>query len=147
MKRLALLIACFATLATTSCSFMQSAASSDPVAQATGQACGTAVQGLYSSYHNSGTIDLSNANNLNNALALATAYSTLKQHKGDQAYRKAFTTGLIASSAGLITQANASAFVDKLLATSGLANLNTEKVTQTAATAAAVISLLKVLGK
>ena len=145
MKRLALLIACFATLATTSCSFMQSAASSNTVAQASGQACGTAVQGLYSSYHNTGTIDLSNANNLNNALTLATAYTSLKQNKDNQAYRKAFTNGLIASSAGLITSANASAFIDKLLASSGLSNINTQNITQTAATAAAVITLLNAL--
>lgn len=145
MKRLGLLIVCFATLALTSCDAIQSAASSNTVAQASGQACGTAVQGLYSSYKNTGTIDLTNTNNFNNALALATAYTNLKQNKGNEAYRKSFTTGLILSSAGLITQANATQFVDKLLATAGLGNINTQNVAQTAATAAAIITLLNTL--
>ena len=55
---------CFATLALTSCSAIQSAASSDTVASATGQSCGTAVQGLYSAYKRTGTIDLTNTTNL-----------------------------------------------------------------------------------
>lgn len=145
MKRLGILMMCFAALTLTSCSLFQSAASSNTVASASGQACGTAMQGLYSSYQNTGKVDLTNATNLNNALALATAYTSLKQNKDDQNYRKAFTAGLIASSAGLITSQNATAFVDKLLASSGLANLNTQNITQTAATAAAIISLINAL--
>ena len=136
---------CFAALVMSSCGAMQSAASSNAVAQASGQACGTAVQGLYSAYHNTGKVDLTNATNLNNALALATCYTNLKQNKNDQNYRKAFTTGLIASSAGLINSQNATAFVDKLLASTGLTNINTQNVAQTAATAAAVITLLNAL--
>lgn len=136
---------CFAALAMTSCSALSSAASSNTVASASGQACGVAVQNLYSAYHNTGKVDLTNANNLNNALALATCYTNLKQNKDDQSYRKAFTSGLIASSAGLITSANASAFVDKLLATAGLSNINTQNIAQTATTAATIISLLKTL--
>ena len=136
---------CFAAMVMTSCSMMQSAASSNTVANASGRTCGAAVQGLYSAYRNTGKVDLTNANNLNNALALATCYTNLKQNKDDQAYRKAFTSGLIASSAGLITSQNASAFVDKLLASAGLANINTQNITQTAATAAAIISLFNAL--
>lgn len=136
---------CFAALAMTSCSLVQSAASSNTVAQASGQTCGTAVQGLYGAYRNTGTVDLTNATNFNNALALATAYTNLKQNKDNAAYRKAFTNGLILSSAGLITQANATKFVDGLLATAGLGNINTQNVAQTAATAAAIITLLKTL--
>lgn len=136
---------CFAALAMSSCSLMQSAASSNTVAQASGQTCGTAVQGLYGSYKNTGTVDLTNPTNFNNALALATAYSNLKQNKDNSEYRKAFTNGLILSSAGLITQANATKFVDGLLATTGLGNINTQNVAQTAATAAAIITLLKTL--
>ncbi len=136
---------CVATLAMTSCGLMQSAASSNTVAQASGQACGTAVQQLYRSYKNTGTIDLTNATNLNNALALATAYTNLNQNKSNSDYRKAFTTGLIASSAGLITSANATAWVDKLLASTGLKNVNAQTITQTAATASAIITLLNAL--
>ena len=69
----------------------------------------------------------------------------LKQNKDNTAYRKAFTTGLIASSAGLITSANAGTFVDKLLASSGLGNINTQNITQTAATVAAIVTLLNAL--
>lgn len=136
---------CIATLALTSCGVASSAASSNTVAKASGQTCGTAVQGLYKSYKNSGTIDLTNSTNINNALALATAYTNLKNNKSDSNYRKAFTNGLIASSAGLITSANATQFVDKLLATSGLSGLNTQNITQTASTAAAIVNLMKVL--
>ena len=142
MKHFSIIIACFATMALTACSAMSSAASSNTVASATGQACGTAVQGLYK---NTGTIDLTNTNTLNNALALATAYTNLKQNKDNSNYRKAFTSGLIASSAGLITQATASGFVDKLLASSGLSNINTQNITQTAATVAAIVTLLNAL--
>lgn len=136
---------CIATVAMTSCSSIQSAASSDTVASATGKSCGSAVQGLYGSYKRTGTIDLTNSTNLNNALALATAYTNLKNNRNNSTYRKAFTSGLISSSAGLITSANATTFVDKMLSTAGLSNINTQTVAQTAATASTIISLLNVL--
>ena len=145
MKRLSVFLVCFATLAMTSCSLFNAAASSNSVAKASGQSCGSAVQGLYGAYRSSGNIDLTNATNLNNALALATSYANLKQNKDNPEYRQAFTSGLIASSAGLITSANASAFVDKLLASSGLANINSQNIAQTASTAVAIVNLLKVI--
>ena len=145
MKRLGLLLVCVATLAMTSCGMMQSAAGSNVAAQATGQACGTAVQGLYSSYKNTGKVDLTVGNNLTNALALATAYTELQNNKGNAAYRKAFTAGLIASSAGLITSANAGSFVDKLMASVGLNNVTADRVAQTASTVSAIITLLNAL--
>ena len=145
MKRLGILLMCIATLAMTSCSSIQSAASSNTVANASGKSCGVAVQSLYKAYKSSGTIDLTNTNNLNNALALATAYTNLKQNSGNSNYRKAFTTGLIASSAGLITSSNAATFVDKMLATAGLSNINTQNIAQTAATASAIVTLLNTL--
>ena len=147
MKRLSVLLVCFATLALTSCSLFNAASSSNTVAKASGQTCGTAVQGLYGAYRSTGNIDLSNATNLNNALALATSYANLKQNKDNADYRQAFTSGLIASSAGLITSANATAFVDKLLATSGLANVNSQNIAQTASTAVAIVNLLKVVNQ
>ena len=96
---------------------------------------------------NTGNIDLSNPTTLNNALALATSYANLKQNKDNADYRKAFTAGLIASSAGLITSANATAFVDRLLATSGLSNINSQNIAQTASTAIAIANLLKVVNQ
>lgn len=138
---------CVATLALTSCGMMQSAAGSNSAAQATGTACGTAVQGLYSSYKNTGKVDLTVGNNLTNALAVATAYSELQNNKDNAAYRKAFTTGLIASSAGLITSANANSFVDKLMNSVGLSNVTADKISQTATTAAAIVTLLNALNQ
>lgn len=145
MKRLAILMMCVATVAMTSCSVLNSASSSNAVATASGKTCGAAVQGLYSAYKSSGTIDLSNSTNLSNALALATAYTGLKNNKSDSDYRKAFTSGVIASSAGLVTQSNATTFVDQLLSTSSLGNINSQKVAQTASTASAIITLLNTL--
>lgn len=138
---------CVASLAMTSCSLMQSTAATNVAGQATGQACGTAVQGLYSSYKNTGKVDLTYGNNLTNALALATAYTELQNNKGNAAYRKSFTSGLIASSAGLITSANAGSFVDKLMSSVGLSNVTADKVTQTAATVAAIVTLLNALNQ
>ena len=145
MKRLGLLMMCFAALAMTSCSSLQKAASSNTVANAAGKNCGVAVQNLYKSYKSAGTIDLTNTTTLNSALALATAYTGLKQNVNNSDYRKAFTSGLIASSAGLITSTNAAAFVDKMLATAGLSNINTQNIAQTAATAAAIVELVRIL--
>lgn len=145
MKRISIFIVCLASMVLASCSALSSAASSNTVANASGQACGTAVQGLYGAYKQTGTVDLTNTTNLNNALALATAYTNLKQNKDNSDYRKSFTTGLIASSAGLVTQATAGAFVDKLLASSGLSNINTQNITQTATTVAAIVTLLNAL--
>ena len=143
MKRLGLLLVCFATLALTSCDALSSASSSNSVAKAAGQTCGSAVQGLFRTYRNTGTIDMTNGTNINNALALATAYTNLKNNRGDNNYRKAFTSGLIASSAGLITSSNAEAFVDRLLASSGLSNLNTQNISQSVSTAAAIVNLVQ----
>lgn len=145
MKRLGLLMMSIAALAMTSCSALQSAASSNTVANASGQACGSAVQGLYKSYKKSGSIDITSGSDLTNALQLATAYSQLKQNKKDKSYRKAFTSGLISSSAGLITSQNASSFINQMLSISGLSNINASNVTQTASTAASIISLLSTL--
>lgn len=147
MKRLSILFLALATLVLTSCSAITSAAGSNTVAQATGQSCGTAMQGLYKSYKKTGTIDLTNSTNLQNALAVATAYTNLKQNKDNSNYRKSFTSGLIASSAGLITSANATAFVDQLLASAGLNNVNSQNIAQTASTAMAIMTLINALNK
>jgi len=145
MKRLSILIVCVASLLTaTSCSMLGGNAANS-AAQLSGQSCGTAVQSLYSSYHNAGKLDLTAGNNLNNALVLATAYTTLRQNKDNADYRKSFTRGLIASSAGLITAANANNFVNTLLASSALGGLTSDKVTQTANTVSTIVQLLTLL--
>lgn len=123
MKRLAIFFACFATLAMASCSSL-GAGAQNTAAQALGQTCGSAVLGLYNSYKSTGTIDLTNANNLTNALALATCYTQLRQNKENTTYRNAFTSGLILSSAGLITNNNAGSFISALLGAQQLGNVS-----------------------
>lgn len=145
MKRLGLLLVCFATLAMTSCGSLGGATGSYAAAQMSGQSCGMAMQQLYSSYKLTGKVDLTNATNLSNALIVATAYTNLKANKEDKNYRSAFTSGLIASSAGLITSANATAFVDQMLNSAGLSNVNSQNIAQTAATAAAIVTLFNAL--
>ena len=127
MKRIAILAVCFATLAMTSCGILNS--SSNSAAQALGQTCGAAVLGLYQSYKKTGTVDLTNANNLTNALALATCYTQVKQNINNSSYRQSFTTGLISSSAGLITNQNAAAFVNLFLSSTALGTVNSSSST------------------
>lgn len=147
MKRLAILFVCVATLAMTSCD-MLGAGASNTVAQSLGQTCGTAVLGLYQSYKNTGTIDLTNANNLTNALALATVYTQLRQNKDNNTYRNAFTSGLILSSAGLITNQNAGNFISALLGTQQLGTINSSSSTsQVNKTTPAIVNLVKSVDK
>lgn len=147
MKRLAILFVCVATLAMTSCG-MLGAGASNTVAQSLGQTCGAAVLGLYQSYKNTGTIDLTNANNLTNALALATVYTQLRQNKDNNSYRNAFTSGLILSSAGLITNQNAGNFISALLGTQQLGTINSSSSTsQVNKTTPAIVNLVKSVDK
>lgn len=122
MKRLSIIAVCFATLAMASCSMFNS--SSNSVAQGLGQTCGSAVLGLYQSYKNTGSVTLTEPNNLSNALTLAACYTQLSQNKDNSSYRKSFANGLILSSAGLITNQNAATFVNALLGASALGTIS-----------------------
>ena len=95
-----------------------------------GQTCGSAILGLYNSYKSTGTINLTSGNNLSNALALATAYTQIKANKDNSSYRKSFATGLVMSSAGLITNQNSNEFINLLLTCSGLANVSSSNTSQ-----------------
>ena len=149
MKRLSLVLVCFATMAFTSCSLLNSAASSNSAATAMGQTCGNAVLGLYNSYKATGTINLTTGNNLTNALALATCYTQIKANKDNSSYRKAFANGLIMSSAGLITNQNVNAFINALLLCNGLSNVSSSNTTQQnqQATTSSTITLFEAIGK
>lgn len=138
-----MIMVCFATLGFMSCSIF-GGSSSNSVAQASGIACGKAVLGLYQSYKSTGKLDLTSGNNLANALALASAYTTLQQNKEDQSYKSAFTTGLVAASAGLITNNNASSFISTLLGMSSLSNATEQSVSSSAATSS-MIQMLNTL--
>lgn len=147
MKRLAILFVCAATFAFASCG-MLGAGAGNTAAQALGQTCGSAVLGLYNSYKSTGTIDLTNANNLTNALALATCYTQLRQNKDNSTYRNAFTSGLILSSAGLITNQNAGNFVSALLGAQQLGNINqNSSSSQVSTTTPTLVNLVKSVDK
>ena len=147
MKRLSLVLVCFATLAFASCGVLNSAASSNAAATTMGQTCGSAVLGLYNSYKSTGTINLTYGNNLTNALALATAYTQIKANKDNSNYRTAFAKGLVLSSSGLITNQNVNTFINALLLANGLSNVSSSNTTQQNQQAAtpATITLMKVL--
>ena len=130
MKRLSIILVCFATMAFTSCSVLNSVASSNSAASTLGQTCGSAILGLYQSYKATGTINLTTGNNLTNALALASCYMQLKSNAGNSDYRKAFANGLILSSSGLITNQNSNAFINALLSANGLSNVSSSNTTQ-----------------
>ena len=117
-------------MAFTSCSVLGSAASSNTAATTMGQTCGSAILGLYNSYKATGSVNLTYGNNLTHALALATCYTQLKANKDNSSYRNAFATGLVMSSAGLITNQNSNAFINALLMCSGLANISSSNTTQ-----------------
>ncbi|MBQ2511121.1 MAG: hypothetical protein II531_03055 [Bacteroidales bacterium] len=146
MKKLSILLLCIVTLAATSCNSLQKAASSNSAAAASGQLCGNAVKGLYQSYKNDGKLDVTSGSNLTNALSLATAYSQLKDHKNDKSYRKAFASGLVVSSAGLITDRNSISFINQLLSSAALSGLNRNNiVSKGAATATSIVNLLSII--
>lgn len=147
MKRLSLVLVCFATLAFSSCGVLNSVASSNSAATTLGQTCGSAILGLYQSYKATGTINLTYGNNLTNALALASCYTQIKANKNNSDYRKAFANGLILSSAGLITNQNSNAFINALLSANSLSNVssnNTPQQNQNAVNSG-TIPVLKVL--
>lgn len=130
MKRLSLVLVCFATLAFSSCGVLNSVASSNSAATTLGQTCGSAILGLYQSYKATGTVNLTYGNNLSHALALASCYTQIKANKNNSDYRRAFANGLILSSAGLITSQNSNSFIDALLMANGLANLSSSNTPQ-----------------
>lgn len=133
MKRLSFFFIAVATLALSSCG-MLGGANGSSAAQTAGQTCGAAILGLYQSYKASGTVDLTNANNLANALALAACYTQIKQNKDNVEYCNAFGNGLILSSAGLITSANSNDFINALVNANSLANMNTSTTTNISTT-------------
>lgn len=95
-----------------------------------GQTCGSAILGLYNSYKSTGTINLTTGNNLAHALSLATCYTQIKANANNSNYRTAFASGLVMSSAGLITNQNSNAVINALLMCSGLSNVSSSNSTQ-----------------
>ncbi len=147
MKRLAIIIISFATLGFVSCGILGNVGN-NTVAQATGQTCGKAILSLYSSYKSTGTINLTNPTNLTNAITLAACYTQIKANKGNSAYRKAFSNGLIMSSSGLITNQNVNNVINTLLMVNSLGNLNSSTASNSTTTqnaSAGITTLMKTL--
>lgn len=134
-----------AMLAFASCSSVQKIASSGGAAAASGQACANATNALYKTYKSTGKIELSDANNVTNILAVVAAYNQLKAHKDDATYRKEFAKGAVAAGTGLITAQNADLFTNTLLNASGLDGINISNVKQKAQNAKTIISILDAL--
>lgn len=145
MKKISIILMCVATLAFASCSALSNAASNDATAAATGRSCATSLISLYQSYKSVGKIDLTNPLNLSNAIVVASAYTQLKQNKGNESYRKAFTSGMISAGAGVITNSNADAITTALSNSTGLTNLNAQNANQSAQSASSILSLMKAM--
>ena len=134
---------CVATLAFASCTALSNAASGDAAATAAGRSCASALVNLYQNYKSVGKVDLTNPTNLSNALIIATSYSQLKQNKGNETYRKAFTSGLISGGAGVITNTNADLITNSLLNSNGLGTISSTNATQNTQAATSLLSIMK----
>ena len=143
MKKLGILMMCFAALAFVSCSSMSNLTSSNSVATANGTACGQALIGLYNNYKATKKLDLTNATNITNAMAIVTASVQLKQNAKDSNYRKAFTSGLVLGGAGIITSNNASSITSRIANATGLSSTTRSNISSAAGTLTSILSLLQ----
>ena len=114
MKRLSILIICFATLAFASCSSTMGSGTASSAAKDNGRAAGASIISLYNSYRSTGTVNLGNAADLTAALGLATAYTNFRNNQADPNYKKAFAAGMVSAGAGLITTANVNNLINTM---------------------------------
>ena len=143
MKKLGIIMMCFAALAFASCGSSSSVLSSNTAATANGSACGQAIAGLYSNYKATKKVDMTNTSNITNTLALVTAYSQLKNNKSNKDYRKSFISGMVLGGAGVVTNANASSIVNKIETSAGLSNTTRSNISTAASTVSSIMSLLQ----
>jgi hypothetical protein len=145
MKRLSILIICFATLAFASCSSTMGSGTASSAAKDNGRAAGASIISLYNSYRSTGTVNLGNAADLTAALGLATAYTNFRNNQADPNYKKAFAAGMVSAGAGLITTANVNNLINTMNNLTGL-NVNAATITNSVGTATAIVQLLQALG-
>ncbi len=145
MKRISIIMMCFAALAFVSCSNLSSLAGSDSAAKASGKSTATALLGLYNSYKTTGTINLGNAADLTNALVVANAYTSLRSNKGNEAYNKSFASGMVSAGTGLINLGNVDSIIGMMNNLTGL-GVNAANISNSVGTATAIIQLLQALG-
>ncbi len=145
MKRLSIILMCFAALSFVSCSSMGTIAASDSAAKASGQSTANAILGLYNSYKTNGTVSLSNTTDLTNALALATGYTNYRNNQTNDSYKTSFASGMVAAGGSLITANNVNSVINTMNGLTGL-NVNAANISKNVNTVTSIITLLKVLG-
>lgn len=148
MKRLSIILMCFATLAFAACggtSKTGASTNSDAAAKASGKSTATAMIGLYNSYRANGTISLSNALDLSNALVVATGYTNYRNNQSNAAYKQSFAAGMVAGGAGLITSANVGNIINTMNNVTGL-NVNASNIANSVNTVTSILTLLQALG-
>ncbi len=145
MKRLSIILMCFAALSFVSCSSLGTIAASDSAAKATGQSTANAILGLYRSYKANGTISLSNTTDLTNALALATGYTGYRNNQTNSSYKTSFAAGMVAAGGSLITSSNVNSVITTMNNLTGL-NVNASNISQNVNTITSIITLLNALG-
>lgn len=143
MKRLSIIMMCFATMALASCDLTRNTTSGNE-AKTSGRNTANAILALYNSYRSNGTISMSNANDLTSTLVVATGYTNLRNNQGNADYRRAFAAGMVSAGTGLITSANVERVINTMNGLTGL-NVNASNISNSVGTATAVIQLLQAL--
>lgn len=143
MKKIGIIMMCVAALTFVSCGSSSNLTSTNTAASASGTACGQALIGLYNNYKSTKKIDMTNASNITNTLALVTAYTQLKSNKGNKDYRKSFINGMVLGGAGIVTNNNASTIVNKIENSAGLSTTTRNNISSAASTVTSILSLLQ----
>ena len=143
MKRLSIIVLCFATMALASCGTF-SGNSSESAAKTSGRNTANAILSLYNSYRANGTVSLANSADLTSTLVLATGYTNLRNNQQDPNYRKAFAAGMVSAGTSLITSSNVEYVINTMNSLTGL-NVNPQTISNSVGTATAVIQLLQAL--
>ena len=150
MKKFGIIMVCVAAVLFASCGSTSStsrsvsnALSSNTAATANGTACGQAIIGLYNNYKATKKLDMTNASNITNTLALVTAYTQLKNNKGNKDYRKSFVSGMVLGGAGIITNNNAYSLVNQIENAAGLSSTTRSNISTAASTVSSILSILQ----
>ena len=122
---------------------VSNALGSNTAATANGTACGQAIIGLYNNYKATKKLDMTNASNITNTLALVTAYTQLKNNKGNKDYRKSFVSGMVLGGAGIITNNNAYSLVNQIENAAGLSSTTRSNISTAASTVSSILSILQ----
>jgi len=150
MKKFGIIMMCVAAVLFASCGSTSStsravsnALGSNTAATANGTACGQAIIGLYNNYKATKKLDMTNASNITNTLALVTAYTQLKNNKGNKDYRKSFVSGMVLGGAGIITNNNAYSLVNQIESAAGLSTTTRNNISTAASTVSSILSILQ----